>query len=77
MDIFSEDILVELNKETLIECMDFKQDMCDNVCMKLTRFMNNMDSKPQSKDDVEIDLLVLGRNLNPLQGSLLRGIMAV
>lgn len=77
MDIFSEDILVELNKEMLIECMDFKQDMCDDVCMKLTRFMNNMDSKPQSKDDVEIDLLVLGRNLNPLQGSLLRGIMAV
>jgi hypothetical protein len=54
--------------------MDFKQDMCDDVCMKLTRFMNNMDSKLQSKDDVEIDLLVLGRNLNPLQESLLRGI---
>ncbi|RCH94625.1 hypothetical protein CU097_013427 [Rhizopus azygosporus] len=76
MDMFSEDILVELNKEMLVECMDFKQDMCDDACMKLTRFMNNMDSKSQSKDDVEIDLLVLGRSLSPLQGSLLRGITA-
>lgn len=76
MDMFSEDILVELNKEMLVECMDFKQDMCDDACMKLTRFMNNMNSKSQSKDDVEIDLLVLGRSLSPLQGSLLRGITA-
>ncbi|KAI9480709.1 MAG: hypothetical protein EXX96DRAFT_617682 [Benjaminiella poitrasii] len=48
MDIFSEDNLVELNKEMLL----------------------------QSKDNIEIDLLVLSRNLNPLQESLLRGIMA-
>ena len=74
MNMFSEDILVELTKEMLAECMDFKQDMCDDTCMKLTRFMNNMNSKLQSKDDVEIDLLALGRSLCLLQGSLLRGI---
>ncbi|KAL0082398.1 hypothetical protein J3Q64DRAFT_1634345 [Phycomyces blakesleeanus] len=44
--------------------------------MKLTRLMNNMDSNLQAKDDVEIDLLMLGRSLDPLQGSLLRGIAA-
>ena len=76
IDIFSEHILLELNKEMLVKCMNFKQDMCDDVCMKPTRFMNNMDSKLQSKDDIEIDLLMLGRNLNPFQRSLLRGITA-
>ncbi|KAI9006731.1 hypothetical protein CLU79DRAFT_723667 [Phycomyces nitens] len=76
MDIFSEDTLAEFNKEMLIECMNLKQDMCDDVYMKLTRFMNNMDLNLQSKDDVEIDLLVLGRKLNPFKGSLLRGITA-
>ncbi|RCH86192.1 hypothetical protein CU098_008537, partial [Rhizopus stolonifer] len=76
VDIFSEDTLDELSKEILVECIDFKQDMCDDFCMKLTRFMNNADSKLQSKDDIEIDLLMLRRNLNPLQQSLLRDITA-
>ncbi|KAI8344413.1 hypothetical protein BC941DRAFT_9645 [Chlamydoabsidia padenii] len=76
MNVFTEDILSDLNKELLAECMDLNLDMTDRVFMKLSRIVNNVESNIQSKDDAEFDLLVLGKDLDPLQRSLVRGITA-
>ncbi|KAI8092010.1 hypothetical protein BDF21DRAFT_377051 [Thamnidium elegans] len=56
--------------------MDFNQDMNDDACMKLSRIINNVESKRLSKDDAEIDLLMLGKSLNPFERSLVWGIKA-
>ncbi|KAG0741367.1 hypothetical protein G6F57_001028 [Rhizopus arrhizus] len=56
----------KLNKKLLSEIMDFNLDMADDACMKLARITNNVESNMQSKDDAELDLLVLGKSLNSL-----------
>ncbi|KAG0175575.1 hypothetical protein DFQ30_005271 [Apophysomyces sp. BC1015] len=76
MNVFTEDVLSDLTKELLAECMDLNQDMTDHACMKLSRIINNVESNIQSKDDAEFDLLVLGKDLNSLGRSLVRGITA-
>ncbi|KAG1452263.1 hypothetical protein G6F56_007864 [Rhizopus delemar] len=74
--IFIEDVLSDLNKELLTECMDFKQDTNDDACMKLSRIINNVESNRLSKDDAEIDLLMLGKSLNSFERSLVWGVKA-
>ncbi|CEG78138.1 hypothetical protein RMATCC62417_12787 [Rhizopus microsporus] len=61
MNVFTEDVIPELNKELLSEIMDFNLDMTDDACMKLARIINNVESNIQSKDDAELDLLMLGK----------------
>ncbi|KAF7720504.1 hypothetical protein EC973_007968 [Apophysomyces ossiformis] len=63
MDVFTEDVISKLNKELLSEIMDFNLDMTDDACMKLARIINNVESNMQSKDDAELDLLMLGEEL--------------
>lgn len=75
MNVFTEDVISELTKELLSEIMDFNLDMADDACMKLARIINNVESNMQSKDDAELDLLMLGKNLNSFGRSLVRGIM--
>ncbi|KAG1135622.1 hypothetical protein G6F37_012622 [Rhizopus arrhizus] len=75
MNIFTEDVISELNKKLLSEIMDFNLDMADDARMKLARIINNVESNMQSKDDAELDLLMLGKSLNSLERSLVRGIM--
>ncbi|CAO3658616.1 unnamed protein product [Rhizopus stolonifer] len=75
MNVFTEDVISDLNKELLSEIMDFNLDMTDDACMKLSRIINNVELNIQSKDDAEFDLLMLGKNLNSLERSLVRGIM--
>ncbi|CAO3693949.1 hypothetical protein G6F70_006362 [Rhizopus microsporus] len=75
MNVFTEDVISELTKELLSEIMDFNLDMADDACMKLARIINNVESNMQSKDDAELDLLMLGKSLNSFGRSLVRGIM--
>ncbi|KAI9357484.1 hypothetical protein BD770DRAFT_410800 [Pilaira anomala] len=76
INIFTKDILYDLNSYLLKECLDPRQDMSDDVFTKLSRIMNNVESNNQSKDDAEIELLTLGKNLCPIQKSLILGIKA-
>ncbi|CEP07437.1 hypothetical protein [Parasitella parasitica] len=76
IDTSTEDLLDNLNKDLLTECMDFKVDISDDACMKLARIIDNADSKQLAKDDAEIELLMLGKSLCPLGSSLVRGISA-
>ena len=75
MNVFTEDVISELTKELLSEIMDFNLDMADDACMKLARIINNVESNMQSKDDAELDLLMLGKSLNSFGRSLVRRIM--
>ncbi|CAO3699353.1 unnamed protein product [Rhizopus stolonifer] len=54
--------------------MEFNQDMNDDACMKLSRIINYVESNRFSKDDAEIDLLMLGKILNPFERPLVWGI---
>ncbi|KAG1043466.1 hypothetical protein G6F43_011646 [Rhizopus delemar] len=67
IDIFTEGVLYNLNKKLLTECLDFSQDMNDDACMKLSRIVNGMESNILSRNDAEIDLLMLGKSLNPFE----------
>lgn len=68
--------MYDLDSYLLKECLDSKQDMSNNVFTKLSRIVNNVESSNQSKDDAEIELLVLGKDLCPIQKSLILGIKA-
>ncbi|KAI8097812.1 uncharacterized protein B0P05DRAFT_567804 [Gilbertella persicaria] len=57
INIFTEDVLSDLNKELLTECMDFSQDMSNDTCMKLSRIIDDVESNRLSKGGAEIDLL--------------------
>lgn len=50
--------------------------MSNNVFTKLSQIINDVESNVQSKDDAEIELLVLGRDLCPIQKSVILGIKA-
>ena len=50
--------------------------MSNNMFTKLSRIVNNVESNNQSKGDAEIELLVLGKDLCPIQKSLTLGIKA-
>lgn len=76
IDIFTEGVLNNLNKKLLTECLDFNQDMNDDACMKLSRIINDVELNRLSRDDAEIDLLMLGKSLNPFERSLVWGIKA-
>ncbi|KAG0776117.1 hypothetical protein G6F22_012801 [Rhizopus arrhizus] len=76
INIFTEKTLYDLDSYLLKECLDSKQDMSNNVFTKLSRIVNNVESSNQSKDDAEIELLVLGKDLCPIQKSLILGIKA-
>lgn len=73
INVFTKDVISELNKELLSEIMDFNLDITDDTCMKLSPIINNVKSNMQSKDDAEFDLLMLGKNLNSFERSLVRG----
>lgn len=51
--------------------MDFTQDMSDDVYMKLSRILSNVGLHTLSKDDAKIDLLMLGKNMNLFERSLM------
>ncbi|KAI8967120.1 hypothetical protein BDF20DRAFT_1005100 [Mycotypha africana] len=76
IDIFTEEILNDLDSYLLKECLDPRQDMSNNVFTKLSRIVNNVESNNQSKYDAEIELLMLGKDLCPIQKSLILGIKA-
>ncbi|KAI8878081.1 hypothetical protein K501DRAFT_259306 [Backusella circina FSU 941] len=76
INIFTEEILYDLDSYLLKECLDPRQDMSNNVFTKLSRIVNNVESNNQSKDDAEIELLTLGKDLCPIQKSLILGIKA-
>ncbi|RCH83998.1 hypothetical protein CU098_004989 [Rhizopus stolonifer] len=76
ISIFSEKALHDLDSYLLKECLDSRQDMSNNVFTKLSRILNNVESNNQSKGDAEIELLVLGKDLCPIQKSLILGIKA-
>lgn len=74
IDIFTEETLRSLDSYLLKECLDSRQDMDDDVFTKLNRIVNNVESKTLTKDDAEIELLVLGKPLSLSQKSLILGI---
>lgn len=76
ISIFSEKTLHDLDSYLLKECLDSRQDMSNNMFTKLSRIVNNVESNNQSKGDAEIELLVLGKDLCPIQKSLTLGIKA-
>ncbi|KAI9254089.1 hypothetical protein BY458DRAFT_521456 [Sporodiniella umbellata] len=76
INIFTEEILHDLDSYLLKECLDPMQDMSNDVFTKWSRIMNNVESNNQSKDDAEIELLTLGKDLCPIQKSLILGIKA-
>lgn len=76
ISIFTKEILYDLNSYLLKECLDPRQDISNNVFTKLSWIVNNVESNNQSKDDAEIELLTLGKDLCPIQKSLILGIKA-
>lgn len=76
INTFTEETLFDLDSSLLKECLDSNQDMNNNVFTELSRIVNNVESNNQSKDDAEIDLLTLGRDLCTIQKSLILGIRA-
>lgn len=72
MDVFSEQSINTICETLFNKIKANTKNLNDNVCMKIARIVNSVESKKLKKYDGELDLLTMARNMNYHEARVIR-----